>query len=486
MVQPPPPPPLQANPPRPPPQYPPTQATVAYVTPLTVPQNSSFAPTAPSRTMPLPNQARPPIRPLTTSSTPLQRPHPLSLAPANNVTLPLQPTQPKLAMPPRPNVVTNGSFRPISSPAPSLVASRPHAPMATAPRPTIPPIQTNHSFRVGLNQYSPLQLQPRSQPPSKPASQAPSRAGSPPAPPFSPVLPPPQPISREEGKKIAKLLKNMDPYNPPSVMARQPSTVPIAESENTDVIALRAALSVLLMQKQAAKRDIKSLNEMRREALEDPTGYVKALVERVNTPGGSDVEKAARKDKGMLDETLKFAIQGLWEKGVTGAGVKDVTEAVGSNGEANGDITMAGVNGDNEENSSSGDESGSDSEVDEKLGKKKKFGKVPNPQKVFRMPPVNWSKYQVVGEALDRLHEAERRRPSPGSPFVEIDADDEMGSSTPEEPYVMAAPYQPFHDQGRLLKKPGTSDVMSSNVGPSGDHPMQTRRAARRHAGSGP
>lgn len=392
--------------------------------------NPHLAPAAAPRTAPLPSQAR---TPLSTG-----RPPPSSTATQR----PLQPTQFRLTMPPRP-----GAPGP-SRPPPTAAA------IASPPRPTVPPIQTNRGAARQARGTSP-----------------------PPAPPFSPIARP-APLSREEGRRIASLLGSMDPYSRPGVMAARPHAAPIAESENTDVIALRAALSVLQMQRQTARRDIGSLHEMRREALEDPEGYVRALVERVNAQGAGPGEE------GVLDETLRFAVQGLWEKGAKGAGVGDVGEAVGA-AQGTGDVRMAGTGDGGEGDSSSGGESSSDSEVDEKTGKKKKFGKPPKPQKVFRMPPINWSKYQVAGEALDRLHEAERRRPSPGSPFVEIDADDEMGSSTPEEPYVMAAPYQPFKDQGRLLQKPGNPDGMSSNVGPSGDHPMKTRRAARRHAGSG-
>jgi hypothetical protein len=63
------------------------------------------------------------------------------------------------------------------------------------------------------------------------------------------------------------------------------------------------------------------------------------------------------------------------------------------------------------------------------------FGHIPIPQNVVRMPPINWGKYQVVGESLDRMHEEQLQRPSPGEP----------GQRAPE--HLLASPYRPLVDQ---------------------------------------
>jgi hypothetical protein len=65
-----------------------------------------------------------------------------------------------------------------------------------------------------------------------------------------------------------------------------------------------------------------------------------------------------------------------------------------------------------------------------------KFGRLPPPQNVVRMPPINWAKYQVVGEPLDRMHEEQLRRPTPGEPRRE-----------PAPEYLLASPYRPLVDQ---------------------------------------
>jgi hypothetical protein len=67
------------------------------------------------------------------------------------------------------------------------------------------------------------------------------------------------------------------------------------------------------------------------------------------------------------------------------------------------------------------------------------FGQFPNPQNVVRCPPINWAKYHVVGESLDKLHEEQRQRPEPGNPRR-----DEY--DRPLE-HVIAAPYRPFVDK---------------------------------------
>lgn len=68
-----------------------------------------------------------------------------------------------------------------------------------------------------------------------------------------------------------------------------------------------------------------------------------------------------------------------------------------------------------------------------------RFGTIPAPQSVVRCPPVNWAQYHVVGEALDKLHEEQRLRPSSGEPQR-----DEPRRAPPQ---VVAAPYRPFVDK---------------------------------------
>lgn len=96
----------------------------------------------------------------------------------------------------------------------------------------------------------------------------------------------------------------------------------------------------------------------------------------------------------------------------------------------------------------------------EKVISDKKFEDIPGPQNIVRCPPIEWGKYRVVGEALDKLHEEERRRPG-GERAVE----DVAGARVRVPEAVIAAPYDAFLD--RL-----------------GEEGMRTRRRTREGSGA--
>jgi hypothetical protein len=74
------------------------------------------------------------------------------------------------------------------------------------------------------------------------------------------------------------------------------------------------------------------------------------------------------------------------------------------------------------------------------------FGSIPAPQNVVRMPPINWAKYSVVGEPLDRMHAEQLRRPYPGEP---------RQARAPE--HLLASPYRPLVDQLDAPARPSRS-----------------------------
>ena len=67
----------------------------------------------------------------------------------------------------------------------------------------------------------------------------------------------------------------------------------------------------------------------------------------------------------------------------------------------------------------------------------------PAPQDVVRTPPIEWSKYHIVGEPLNQMHEQQRQQP--GTP------DEQTGSSRDR---VIAAPYGPFSDKPPAQTRP--------------------------------
>ncbi|EEA23518.1 hypothetical protein TMatcc_002396 [Talaromyces marneffei ATCC 18224] len=189
------------------------------------------------------------------------------------------------------------------------------------------------------------------------------------------VMPPPQ-QSQQPQQQQQPL------YPPPHPIRPQPSPVPISESDNADIIALRSAISLLQFQKQKALNDIKALDEMKRAAAADPEAFSRELL----------AGNLTQPDNQFIDT----------------------------------DITMK-------------DDDDDDSDAEEVEETKSKFGKIPKPQNVVRMPPINWAKYHIVGEPLDKMHEEQRNRPFAGAPRQD------PNQRAPE--HFIAAPYRPLTDR---------------------------------------
>lgn len=232
-------------------------------------------------------------------------------------------------------------------------------------------------------------------------NQSNERPGTPPRPPYSPVtpvfahlapVPGGNPIVPPDSSPSSSARPPQDggvssifsgpPRQP--LFAPEPPPVPISESENPDAIALRSAISILQLQKQQSLRDIQTLDKMKKAAAADPEGFAQEL--------------------------------------------------------AAGNLTSSPAPG--------GIINFTDQEDDEESrgkGKVSEFGKIPPPQNIVRMPPINWAKYHIVGEPLDRIHEEQRRRPPSGEPRRQ-----DPTQRAPE--HVLAAPYRPLVDK---LETPG-------------------------------
>lgn len=189
-----------------------------------------------------------------------------------------------------------------------------------------------------------------------------------------------------------------------------PPSQPISVSDNPDAIALRAAMSILQIQRQQALRDMKTLEEQKIKAMDDPEAFAR---------GVSEGRIQAR------------AVQGI----IPTADEQDQDED-----------SEDEVNTDNHQSTRAEDGV-----------KAEPFGTIPSAQNVVRMPPVNWAKYHIVGESLDKLHEEQRARPNPGQPLR--DGDLRPRERAPES--VIAAPYNPWVDK-------------------VGEKPTRTRNGAKR------
>lgn len=136
------------------------------------------------------------------------------------------------------------------------------------------------------------------------------------------------------------------------------------------------------MQKRKALSDIKTLDEMKRAAAADPEGFSRELL----------AGRLSQQDESynLVDTNIPL-------------------------------------------------EEADDEEEGNTPGSHSKFGKIPKPQNVVRMPPINWAKYQIVGEPLDKMHEEQRNRPFAGLPRQD------PNQRAPE--HVIAAPYRPLTDK---------------------------------------
>lgn len=147
-------------------------------------------------------------------------------------------------------------------------------------------------------------------------------------------------------------------------------------------------MSVLQMQRQQALKDMRTLEKQKTRAVGDIEGFTKAL---------ADGSLKMRNSSGILPESTPD---------------EDHEEGEEAYAQAPRHLQR------------------------EQSGQQKDFGRmeIPSAQNVVRMPPINWAKYHIVGESLDRLHKEQKVRPTAGVP-----------EGTRREAEV-AAPYDPFVD----------------------------------------
>ncbi|KAL8817753.1 MAG: hypothetical protein Q9191_008085 [Dirinaria sp. TL-2023a] len=214
--------------------------------------------------------------------------------------------------------------------------------------------------------------------------------------PPSPIAPPYSPITPVMSTADLASTDEAYSYYPPAEAPKPPPPVPFSESDNPDAMALQSAISILQIQRQQSLQDMKTLQEQKLIATADPEGFARAVAAG---------ELKTTRSGGVID-------------GLT----LDLQEEELANGDSDGTANL--------------DEDDSNAQSHERS----KFGAMPGLQKVVRCPPINWAKYHVVGEPLDRMHEEQRKRPTLGEPHV-----DEEPARAVE--HVIAAPYNPWTDK---------------------------------------
>jgi hypothetical protein len=152
------------------------------------------------------------------------------------------------------------------------------------------------------------------------------------------------------------------------------------------------------MQREKSKQDIKTLQELKVAAISDPQAFARSLE--------AQAKRKTKTSSDISDPAL--------------AGVSD-SEALGD-GERN-------ENGEGESTDKA-------SNLDDATSK---FPSLPQPQNIIRCPPVEWAKYHIVGEPLDKMHEEQKRWPGSSEP-----PRTQHGQRAP--PHAVASPYSPFTD----------------------------------------
>ncbi len=203
--------------------------------------------------------------------------------------------------------------------------------------------------------------------------------------PITPVLTSASLASTSESYQHAQSLPS-----PPFVSS--PPTTALSETDNPDAIALRSAIAILQMQRQQSLRDLTMLERQKHGAVANPERFAQAL----------ETGEIATRDDGMrLCPNSKTKRQASFHMAM--------------------------------------DEGSSDSEVQTTQSQDCGFGPIPTPQNIVRCPPINWNKYHVVGESLDKLHDEQRLRPLPGETST--------NNSSRAPLHLVAAPYRPFVDK---------------------------------------
>ena len=181
---------------------------------------------------------------------------------------------------------------------------------------------------------------------------------------------------------------------------RPPPPIPVSESDNPDAIALRATLGILQLQRQQALSHLKTLERQKQIAVSDPRAFAAALA-------SGEIKSSSDTTLGSPDGNVDVVMHDLDQQGI------DISEHDGKASGANPSLEQS-------------------------------FGNTPGQQRVVRCPPINWAKYHVVGEALDSMHEEQRRQPSSDLSNLEELED-------PSVENVIAAPYNPWSDRLYVL-----------------------------------
>jgi hypothetical protein len=199
---------------------------------------------------------------------------------------------------------------------------------------------------------------------------------------------------------------------------------------------------------------MQTLVKLKGDAERDPRGVAEELVRRK-----AKTKDAPGQETDLLGPTLRNYIEAAVEDGRPASAKEDPQATAGAGAQEGSSAAQVIPERDNAAAAAAAATASADSDSSDNEANFK-YPSWPGPQNVYRMPPINWAKYQVVGPSLDKLHDEQVRRPVLGQPYQ--DTEEQRG-----ERYVMAAPYE------------GVGEYDFSR-GVDAIHPMQTRKGSRK------
>lgn len=221
----------------------------------------------------------------------------------------------------------------------------------------------------------------------------------------------------------------------------RPAPLPFSGEDSSDAIALRAAISSLQFQRAKAQKDLRTLEELKKQAVEHPDEWMQhtILAESNPTKARQPGEKWIPPpnfdhDSDGDSDSEDNAIAGA-EKGPS---IAQGSKPSFSHVEEIPDSQQTPIG------SSFGSLFASQQQYAQESARSSRpvtFLEAPGLQDVVRCPPIEWSKYHIVGDSLDTLHKAQQSRPGGGGGY--------QGRES-----VIAAAYNPFVDKFDGDEKP--------------------------------
>jgi hypothetical protein len=203
---------------------------------------------------------------------------------------------------------------------------------------------------------------------------------------------------------------------------------------------LRAAISSLQFQRLQAQRDLRTLEDVKRQAVDRPEEYrqhVIATAQAKPQPPPWAMDDPLDQDMDSDDDAVLGASATQGQE-PTDAQPKSTTKSYPT---SYGSMLQSGPA--------------------KKSSRPSGFPAVPLPQDVVRCPPIEWAKYNIVGESLDKLHSDQQARPG------------DFGLSQRDS--VVAAPYNPFLDKLDLRPVPETSSARKDSGSSASDQNAQRK-----------